>query len=58
MPKVIAEIGVNHNKSYSILKELIIGSKEAGADYVKFQRFISSDDFDKADLARHQRNGK
>ena len=41
MPKVIAEIGVNHNKSYSILKELIIGSKEAGADYVKFQRFIS-----------------
>ena len=59
MPKVIAEIGVNHNKSYSILKELIIGSKEAGADYVKFQRFISSDEIsDKADLAKYQRNGK
>ena len=58
MPKIIAEIGVNHNKSYSILKELIIGAKDAGADYVKFQRFVSADEIsEKADLANYQKNG-
>ena len=57
MPQVIAEIGVNHNKSYSILKDLIIGAKEAGADYVKFQRFVSSDEIsEKAELVNYQKD--
>ena len=37
--KVIAEIGVNHNGSLSLAKELIVAAKGAGADYVKFQTF-------------------
>jgi N-acetylneuraminate synthase len=34
----IAEIGINHNGSMEIAKELIAGAKEAGADCVKFQK--------------------
>lgn len=35
---VIAEIGINHNGSVKIAKQLIDGAKEAGADAVKFQK--------------------
>lgn len=35
---VIAEIGINHNGSLDIAKQLIKGAKEAGADAVKFQK--------------------
>ncbi len=35
---VIAEIGINHNGDIEIAKQLIDGSKEAGADAVKFQK--------------------
>ena len=35
---VIAEIGINHNGSVEMAKELIDGAREAGADCVKFQK--------------------
>jgi len=34
---VIAEIGINHNGSLDITKELIDGAVSAGCDAVKFQ---------------------
>ena len=36
---IIAEVGVNHNGSLDIAKELAEAAKEAGADCVKFQTF-------------------
>ena len=36
---VIAEIGVNHNGSLDLAKELVSCAAEAGADYAKFQTF-------------------
>ena len=38
MVKIIAEIGINHNGSMEICKQLIMLSKVAGADYVKIQK--------------------
>jgi N-acetylneuraminate synthase len=38
MVKVISEIGINHNGSMDICKQLIMLSKVAGADYVKIQK--------------------
>lgn len=38
---IIAEAGVNHNGSLAMAKELIDVAKDAGADAVKFQTFIS-----------------
>ena len=38
MVKIISEIGINHNGSIELCKELIILSKVAGADYVKIQK--------------------
>ncbi len=35
---IIAEIGINHNGSLAIAKQLIEGAKRAGADAVKFQK--------------------
>ena len=37
MTNIISEIGINHNGSMDICKNLILKSKEAGADYVKIQ---------------------
>ena len=37
--KIIAEIGVNHNGSLEIAKNLVSSAKECGADIVKFQTF-------------------
>ena len=42
-PYIIAEIGINHNGRYSLAKKLIISSKKAGADAVKFQKRDLSD---------------
>ena len=36
--KIIAEIGINHNGSLDMAKQLIDVSKVAGCDYVKFQK--------------------
>jgi len=38
MVKIISEIGINHNGSIKLCKELIMLSKVAGADYVKIQK--------------------
>ena len=38
-PKIIAEIGQNHNGNMSLAKELISAAAEAGADVAKFQIF-------------------
>jgi hypothetical protein len=38
-PKIIAEIGQNHNGDMSLAKELIVAAAEAGADVAKFQIF-------------------
>ena len=38
MTKIIAEIGINHNGSINIAKDLIDLSKVAGCDYVKVQK--------------------
>lgn len=38
---IIAEIGINHNGSLETAKKLIIKAKEAGADAVKFQTYIT-----------------
>ena len=35
---IIAEIGINHNGDMDVVKKLIDGVKEAGADAVKFQK--------------------
>lgn len=36
--KVISEVGINHNGSMELCKQLIMLSKVAGADYVKIQK--------------------
>lgn len=38
---IIAEAGVNHNGNLEIAKKLVDSAKEAGADCIKFQTFIS-----------------
>ena len=41
--KIIAEIGPNHNGNIQLAKKLILKAKQCGADFVKFQTFITED---------------
>ena len=54
---VIAEIGVNHNGSLDVAKELVDACSVAGANYAKFQTFRASElASPDAPLAEYQRN--
>lgn len=56
---IIAEAGVNHNGSIEIAKKLVREAKNAGADAIKFQTFITEDLVTKsASLAEYQKNLK
>lgn len=53
---VIAEIGVNHNGSVDLAKELILKAKESGADAVKFQTFNADSLLsDQTEMAAYQK---
>jgi len=47
---IIAEIGINHNGSLEIAKELITIAKEAGCDAVKFQKRTIDEVYTQAEL--------
>jgi len=49
---IIAEVGINHNGSMDITKQLIDGAVEAGCDMVKFQKRTLELVYTKADLDR------
>lgn len=40
--RIIAEAGINHNGDLGLAKELVDIADEAGADFVKFQSFVTS----------------
>lgn len=53
---IIAEAGVNHNGNIDIAKQMIQVAKEAGADAIKFQTFISENVASKyAEKAEYQK---
>ena len=53
--QIIAEAGVNHNGDIALAKKLILSSKQAGADIVKFQIFNSKNFVsEKAKKAKYQ----
>lgn len=49
---IIAEIGINHNGSVDVAKQLIDAAVEAGADAVKFQKRTVPVVYSQADLAK------
>ncbi|MFX4263253.1 N-acetylneuraminate synthase [Pelotomaculum propionicicum] len=55
---IIAEAGVNHNGKLDLAKKMVDKAKEAGADCIKFQTFVSkyivSKGADKADYQKKQ----
>ena len=59
---IIAEAGVNHNGSFDLAKKLVDKAKEAGADCIKFQTFVSSNlvskSANKAEYQKQQTNTK
>lgn len=53
---VIAEIGVNHNGSVDLAKELILKAKDCGANAVKFQTFKADSLLsDQTEMAAYQK---
>lgn len=56
---VIAEAGVNHNGNMELAKRMVQSAKEAGADYIKFQTFISDNLVtQKAEQAEYQKKAQ
>ena len=53
-PFIIAEIGINHNGSLDIAKELIDWAVKAGADAVKFQKRTVEKVYSKEELDRYR----
>ena len=54
--KIIAEAGVNHNGDVNLAKKLIDVADESGADYVKFQTWVTEELIDlNAPKAEYQR---
>ncbi|WP_296312522.1 N-acetylneuraminate synthase [Winogradskyella sp. UBA3174] len=54
---IIAEAGVNHNGNVELAKQMIDIAADSGADYVKFQTFISEKVISKhAQMAEYQKN--
>ena len=51
---LIAEIGINHNGSFEIAKDLIRAAKEAGFDAIKLQRRTVDRVYSKEQLASHR----
>jgi N-acetylneuraminate synthase len=51
-PYLIAEIGINHNGSLKLQKNLLIMLKDSGFDAVKFQKRTIDIVYDKATLER------
>ena len=49
---VIAEIGINHNGSLAVAKQLMDAAKRSGADAVKFQKRTVELVYSEAELAR------
>ena len=53
---IIAEAGVNHNGNIELAKKMVDSAKEAGADCIKFQTFISENIVSKnAEKANYQK---
>lgn len=40
---IVAEIGINHNGDMDIARKSILAARDAGADAVKFQNYVTSD---------------
>ena len=55
MTKIIAEAGVNHNGKLNLAKKLIDIASSSGADFVKFQVFVTEENISKfAPKAKYQ----
>lgn len=50
--RIVAELGINHNGAIEIAKRLMYAAKEAGADFVKFQKRTVSVVYNEVELAR------
>ncbi len=56
-PVIIAEVGVNHNCDATIARKMVDAAIDAGADVIKFQRFIAAIEISTfAEKAEYQQN--